>query len=164
MLNQNTGLFCHSLNIYSFENNPNSQKLGNKINELKTKFDTARSLLTTLPGIDMSYKEQQEYYDSLQTKYTRERELLENYKTICKFDVTELEKGPSESFLNSNDQQMDQPTEEDVPVVPFSATEAIGIDNTDLGDLNQQAPVDPVDPAIKEENNSLMETDNTVAL
>lgn len=112
----------------------------------------------------MSYKEQQEYYDSLQTKYTRERELLENYKTICKFDVTELEKGPSESFLNSNDQQMDQPTEEDVPVVPFSATEAIGIDNTDLGDLNQQAPVDPVDPAIKEENNSLMETDNTVAL
>lgn len=132
---------------------------------MKTKFDAARSLLTTLPGIDMSYKEQQEYYDSLQTKYTRERELLEDYKSICKFDITELEKGPSESFLNSNDQQVDQPAAEvDVPVVPVSTTEAVGIDSTDLGDLNQQASLDPVEPVIKEENTSLMETDDSVAI
>lgn len=113
----------------------------------------------------MSYKEQREYYDSLQTKYTRERELLEDYKSICKFDITELEKGPSESFLNSNDQQVDQPAAEvDVPVVPVSTTEAVGIDSTDLGDLNQQASLDPVEPVIKEENTSLMETDDSVAI
>jgi len=43
--------------IISFENNPS--KLGNKINELKMKFDSARSILSNLPGIDMSYTEQQ---------------------------------------------------------------------------------------------------------
>ena len=106
----------------------------------------------------MSFKEQQEYYDSLQNKYKRERELLENYKSICNFDITELEKGPSESFLNSRDLQ---PGPEGEPAVPSTLG---AVESTCHDALNPQPMLDSLNPAIKEENNSLMETDNSQAV
>ena len=78
-----------------FENNPS--KLSTKINDLKSKFERARSVLGTLPGIDMSLKEQESYYETLLKQYQRESELIESYKDMCKFDVSKLESGPVES-------------------------------------------------------------------
>lgn len=93
-----------------FENNPS--KLSNKINELKSKFDKSRTILTTMPGIDMSLIEQEEYYESLLKKYKKDKELLVSYKDICNFDISKLEQGPTESFLSSS-KRSTQPTIDD---------------------------------------------------
>ena len=77
----------------SFENNP--AKLGTKINDLKLKFEKARSVLSTLPGLDMSLKEQESYYETLLGQYKREIELIESYKDMCKFDTNKLENMPN---------------------------------------------------------------------
>lgn len=134
-----------------FENNPS--KLGNKINELKSKFDSARSLLTTLPGIDMSYTEQQEYYESLLKKYKKEKELLESYKEICKFDIADLKKGPSESFLNNQETAQATLNPDPITLLPD-----LNINETDLTGLDQQTlqGLDQIN-SIKDEN--LMELD-----
>ena len=131
----------------SFENNPS--KLGNKINELKTKFDSARTILTTLPGIDMSYTEQQEYYETLLKQYKREKELLESYKEICQFDINQLEKGPSESFLNNNDNKTPDPIEGQETINDVS-------DLTNLETL--QLPL--TEPVLIKEEITAMEMDN----
>jgi hypothetical protein len=69
---------------------------------LKAKFDKSRSILATMPGIDMSLMEQQEYYESLLKKYKKDKELLVSYKELCSFDISQLEKGPTEEFLSQN--------------------------------------------------------------
>lgn len=131
-----------------FENNPS--KLGNKINELKMKFDTARSTLATLPGIDMSYTEQQEYYESLLAQYKKEKQYLESYKDICKFDISDLEKGPSESFLNSQTKQEEK---------PFDQIIEPEIDLASLDQSNIQPQFTEPIISINDDNN-LMELDN----
>ena len=129
--------------------------MGNKINELKTKFDSARSLLTTLPGIDMSYTEQQEYYESLLKQYKKEKELLKSYKEICKFDITELEKGPSEGFLNNQEPAVAVAS---VPSDPITLLPELPLIDSDLSNLDHQAiqGLDQIN-TVKEEN--LMELD-----
>jgi hypothetical protein len=84
----------------SFENNPS--KLSNKINELKAKFEKARGILSTVPGIDMSQSEQQDYYETLLKQYKREHELLNSYKEMCKFDITQLEQQPDNETVLKN--------------------------------------------------------------
>ncbi len=79
--------------MFSFENNP--AKLGTKINELKVKFEKARSIVASLPGIDMSLKEQEAYYAELLQQYKRETELIESYKEMCRFDMQKLENMPT---------------------------------------------------------------------
>ena len=68
--------------------------MGSKIGELKVKFDKARSILSTMPGIDMSHTEQLDYYQTLLKQYKRENELLNSYKDICGFDISQLEQQP----------------------------------------------------------------------
>ena len=72
----------------SFENNPS--KLGNRINELKMKFEKARLLVNTIPGIDMSHSEQIDYYETLLKQFKYETELLATYKDMCQFDLSRL--------------------------------------------------------------------------
>ena len=54
-----------------------------------------------MPGIDMSHQEHQEYYETLLKQYNHEKELLKNYQEMCTFDISRLEKGPTENFLNN---------------------------------------------------------------
>ena len=86
----------------SFENNPS--KLGNKINELRGKFDKARSILAATPGLDMSEAEQKAYYETLLKQYYDEHSLLTSYKDMCKFDMSKLQETDVDSSA-SNDQQ-----------------------------------------------------------
>ena len=87
------------ISICSFESG-NQAKLTTRINELKAKFEKARSVLATIPGIDMSQKEQEEYYLTLLKQYEQDNELLQSYKDTCKFDVANLDNpasaGPAE--------------------------------------------------------------------
>ena len=135
---------------FSFENNPS--KLGGKINELKTKFDSARSILSTMPGIDMSYTEQQEYYESLLKQYKNEKERLESYKEMCKhIDISDLEKGPTESFLNNN---------QIIPVDDAETADKIVEDFKELASFDTNFDdAQPIMP-LKEEN-TFMEMDQT---
>lgn len=114
------------------------------------KFDTARSTLATLPGIDMSYTEQQEYYESLLAQYKKEKQYLESYKDICKFDISDLEKGPSESFLNSQTKQEEK---------PFDQIIEPEIDLASLDQSNIQPQFTEPIISINDDNN-LMELDN----
>ena len=78
------------IDCFSFES-ANQSKLTTRINELKAKFEKARSILATIPGIDMSQKEQEEYYLKLLKQYEQENELLQSYKDMCKFDIANLD-------------------------------------------------------------------------
>ncbi len=69
--------------------------MGGKIGELKVKFDKARQILSTIPGIDMSHTEQLDYYQTMLKQYKRENELLTSYKEMCDFDISQLEQQPS---------------------------------------------------------------------
>jgi hypothetical protein len=69
--------------------------LSSKINELKTKFEKARTVLTSMPGIDMSLSEQEAYYESLLKQYKHESDLIKSYKEMCKFDTSKLENVPN---------------------------------------------------------------------
>ena len=77
------------MELLSFETNPT--KLGGKIGELKVKFDKARSILSTIQGVDMSHTEQLDYYQTLLKQYKRENELLASYKNMCDFDISKLD-------------------------------------------------------------------------
>lgn len=95
----------------------------NKINELKAKFDKSRAILSSMPGIDMSLMEQQEYYESLLKKYKNDKELLVSYKDICTFDISKLEKGPTEQFLNRGANKMtEQNADENLAIKPAEAS------------------------------------------
>lgn len=69
--------------------------MGGKIGELKVKYDKARQILSTIPGIDMSHTEQLDYYQTMLKQYKRENELLTSYKEMCDFDISQLEQQPS---------------------------------------------------------------------
>jgi hypothetical protein len=56
------------------------------------KFEKARLLLNTIPGIDMSHSEQIDYYESLLKQFKYENELLTTYKDMCQFDLSRLDK------------------------------------------------------------------------
>jgi hypothetical protein len=78
-----------------FDKNP--AKLNAKITDLRNKFDKTRSLLNTMPGIDMSLTEQEQYYESLLKQYLLKNELLNSYKQSCSnFDMPKLEYDPNE--------------------------------------------------------------------
>lgn len=62
------------------------------------KFEKARSILSNIPGIDMSHTEQQEYYQTLLKQYKRENELFNSYKDMCKFDISKLDRMPDLSL------------------------------------------------------------------
>ena len=87
-----------------------------------------------MPGIDMSLMEQQEYYESLLKKYKNDKELLVSYKDICTFDISQLEKGPSEEFLNKQANKTIVKPENDIdPVMPIiDATMASQPPSTEL--------------------------------
>ena len=74
-----------------------------RINELKAKFEKARGILATMPGIDMSQKEQEEYYLKLLKQYEQENELLQSYKDTCKFDIANLDNPPPAPLLLSSE-------------------------------------------------------------
>lgn len=44
-------------------------------------------MLATMPGIDVSLSEQQNYYEELLKQYKRETEHFHSYKDMCKFDL-----------------------------------------------------------------------------
>jgi hypothetical protein len=71
--------------LISFDKNSN--KLNNKISDLKSKFDKARSILSTTDGIDMSYMEQTESYNSLLNENKLKLDLLNQYKQLCEFQI-----------------------------------------------------------------------------
>lgn len=77
----------------SFENNPS--KLVMKMNDLKNKIEKSRTILATLPGLDVSMNEQQAYYEQLVSQYKRETELIDSYKKMCQFDVVKLDRVPN---------------------------------------------------------------------
>lgn len=82
----------------------NSAKLNAKITDLKNKFDKARTLLNTMPGIDMSLTEQEQYYENLLKQYLLKNELLNSYKQSCNnFDMPKLEYDPNEVVQQSVD-------------------------------------------------------------
>lgn len=96
----------------------------------------------------MSFTEQQEYYESLHKQFKREKELLESYKDICQFDINQLKKGPSESFLKN---------ENNVPE-PVDGQETLP-DVTDLENLDDlQLPL--AEPVLIKEETTAMEMDN----
>lgn len=66
--------------------------MGSKINDLKLKFEKARTILDTIPGIDMNLNEQQNYYEILLKQFKRETDLFNSYKDMCKFDINQIEK------------------------------------------------------------------------
>ena len=69
--------------------------MGNKINDLKLKFEKARTILSTVSGIEMSHTEQLDYYQTLLKQYKHENELLTSYKEMCNFDISQLEQQPT---------------------------------------------------------------------
>lgn len=79
----------------------------------------------------MSLVEQQEYYESLLKKYKKDKELLVQYKELCQFDISQLEKGPSEEFLNSK-----KPTTNEPPAVTK-------IEPLETESITQQQQFDP---------------------
>jgi hypothetical protein len=120
----------HKNNI-SFENNPS--KLGNKINELKLKFEKARQMLAAVPGIDMSHTEQQEYYETLLKQYKHEHELLNSYKEMCKFDVTQLEQQPDdETVLKSISNGSNNSNENNIKINYSDHAQSNGIDDINI--------------------------------
>ncbi len=78
-------LYFDSFLLISFDKNSN--KLNNKISDLKSKFDKARSILSTTDGIDMSYMEQTESYNSLLNENKLKLDLLNQYKQLCEFQI-----------------------------------------------------------------------------
>ncbi len=86
-------------------------------------------------------------------QYKREKQLLESYKDICKFDINDLEKGPSESFLHAQASKSDEKISETVYDTAI-------IDETDLAELDQAALPDLDELNSLNEDNNLMELDN----
>jgi hypothetical protein len=92
------------VNILSFDKvDKNPSKLNNKLNELKNKFEKAKQVVNNMNGIQMSYIEQQEYYNSLLKQYELKLELLDSYKSTCSFDTSEIQyENTSNNDLYSN--------------------------------------------------------------
>ena len=88
----------HNLSFDKIDKNPS--KLNNKINELKNKFEKAKQVLNNMNGIQMSYIEQQEYYNSLLKQHEIKLQLLDKYKSTCKFDTAEIQQ---DDILIKND-------------------------------------------------------------
>ncbi len=103
----------------------------------------------------MSYSEQQEYYESLLKKYKTERELLESYKDMCKFDINDLDKEPSESYLKNEivDNSSKQLISADLNLFPHEQVTGNSII------IDKSIPIN----LIKEEND-LMEMDQSTNL
>ena len=112
-----------------------------------------------MPGIDMSYTEQQEYYESLLKQYKNEKERLESYKEMCKhIDISELEKGPSESYLMNNNNNNNN--NQIIPVEDAETADKIVEDFKELASFDTNFDdAQPIMP-IKEEN-TFMEMDQT---
>jgi hypothetical protein len=81
------------------------------------KFEKARLLLNTIPGIDMSHSEQIEYYESLLKQFKYENELLTTYKDMCQFDLSRLEKeNAASTSLSANDSKLKSDTNEEMNI------------------------------------------------
>ncbi len=87
--------------------------MNNKINELKIKFEKARTTLSSLNGVDMSYMEQTEYYNSLINEYKLKVDLLNHYKEISSFELAPI---PQVGALDLNSVNTDNVLESDNPV------------------------------------------------
>ena len=103
--------------------------MGNKIGELKVKFDKARTILSTVPGIDMSHTEQLDYYQTLLKQYKHENELLTSYKEMCNFDISQLEQEPPPL---QQPQQQQMAIKEESMVPPSSNTMPLPKDSADI--------------------------------
>ncbi|CAM5142820.1 unnamed protein product [Eretmochelys imbricata] len=64
-----------------------SQDVHQVLNELKTKFQEMRKMISAMPGIGVSPEQQQEQLRSLREQVRTKNELLQKYKSLCMFEI-----------------------------------------------------------------------------
>ncbi|XP_008552577.1 mediator of RNA polymerase II transcription subunit 9 [Microplitis demolitor] len=64
-----------------------SQDTSQKILELEKKFDSVRSQIKRLPGIEYSKEEQLKKLETLRKQLRLKRELLFKYRNMCSFEI-----------------------------------------------------------------------------
>ncbi|XP_074866716.1 mediator of RNA polymerase II transcription subunit 9 [Carettochelys insculpta] len=64
-----------------------SQDVHQVLNELKTKFQEMRKMISTMPGIGVSPEQQQQQLHSLREQVRTKNELLQKYKSLCMFEI-----------------------------------------------------------------------------
>ncbi|KYO30786.1 mediator of RNA polymerase II transcription subunit 9 [Alligator mississippiensis] len=61
-----------------------SQDVHQVLNELKTKFQEMRKMISTMPGIGVSPEQQQQQLHNLREQVRTKNELLQKYKSLCR--------------------------------------------------------------------------------
>ncbi|XP_059572958.1 mediator of RNA polymerase II transcription subunit 9 [Alligator mississippiensis] len=64
-----------------------SQDVHQVLNELKTKFQEMRKMISTMPGIGVSPEQQQQQLHNLREQVRTKNELLQKYKSLCMFEI-----------------------------------------------------------------------------
>ncbi|TFK10531.1 Mediator of RNA polymerase II transcription subunit 9 [Platysternon megacephalum] len=64
-----------------------SQDVHQVLNELKTKFQEMRKMISAMPGIGVSPEQQQQQLRSLREQVRTKNELLQKYKSLCMFEI-----------------------------------------------------------------------------
>ncbi|CAM5086717.1 mediator of RNA polymerase II transcription subunit 9 [Chelonia mydas] len=64
-----------------------SQDVHQVLNELKTKFQEMRKMISAMPGVGVSPEQQQEQLRSLREQVRTKNELLQKYKSLCMFEI-----------------------------------------------------------------------------
>lgn len=64
-----------------------SQDVHQVLNELKTKFQEMRKMISAMPGIGVSPEQQQQQLHSLREQVRTKNELLQKYKSLCMFEI-----------------------------------------------------------------------------
>ncbi|XP_032618624.1 mediator of RNA polymerase II transcription subunit 9 [Chelonoidis abingdonii] len=64
-----------------------SQDVHQVLNELKTKFQETRKMISAMPGIGVSPEQQQQQLCSLREQVRTKNELLQKYKSLCMFEI-----------------------------------------------------------------------------
>ncbi|XP_067390294.1 mediator of RNA polymerase II transcription subunit 9 [Emydura macquarii macquarii] len=64
-----------------------SQDVHQVLNELKSKFQEMRKVISAMPGIGLSPQQQQQQLHSLREQVRTKNELLQKYKSLCMFEI-----------------------------------------------------------------------------
>ncbi|XP_024061049.1 mediator of RNA polymerase II transcription subunit 9 [Terrapene carolina triunguis] len=64
-----------------------SQDVHQVLNELKTKFQEMRKMISAMPGIGVSPEQQQQQLRGLREQVRTKNELLQKYKSLCMFEI-----------------------------------------------------------------------------
>uniref|UniRef100_A0A8C8S912 Mediator of RNA polymerase II transcription subunit 9 n=1 Tax=Pelusios castaneus TaxID=367368 RepID=A0A8C8S912_9SAUR len=64
-----------------------SQDVHQVLNELKSKFQEMRKMISAMPGIGVSPEQQQQQLHSLREQVRTKNELLQKYKSLCMFEI-----------------------------------------------------------------------------